>query len=102
MKLKLKLIKSKKLIIFQNIFQDQTLIIWKYSDKKWTSKCSNKKFDYPLWKLSWSDCGSYLAVTGGDNIVTVFSENIDGSYEEIVNINPETNIDKADELILDE
>jgi hypothetical protein len=69
-------------------------------DKKWIPKNCNKKFDYPLWKLSWSECGSYLAVSGGDNIVTIFSENVDGSYEELTNINPDGNNDNIDQMNL--
>jgi WD40 repeat protein len=48
--------------------------------------------------VSWSHCGSYLAVSGGDNLVTIFSENVDGSYEEISQINQENNIDNIDHL----
>jgi WD40 repeat protein len=51
----------------------------------------NKKFDFPLWKVSWSHCGSYLAVSGGDNSVYIFSENVDGTFEELSQINQENN-----------
>jgi len=66
-------------------------VIWKNIDKKWVKCPLNKKFDVPLWKVSWSHCGSYLAVSGGDNSVYIFSENVDGTFEELSQINQENN-----------
>ena len=48
-----------------------------------------------MWKVSWSHCGSYLAVSGGDNCVSVFSENVDGTFEEISQINQDNNVDHS-------
>lgn len=43
--------------------------------------------------MSWSHCGSYLAVSGGDNFVYIFSENVDGTFEELSQINQDNNVD---------
>lgn len=70
-------------------------------NKKWQSEPLAKKFDAPLWKVSWSHCGSYLAVSGGDNNVFIFSENVDGTFEELSQINQDVNNDISNnEMIL--
>jgi protein transport protein SEC13 len=33
-----------------------------------------------VWRVSWSPCGNLLAVSCGDNKVTVWKENMDGQW----------------------
>lgn len=75
--------------------EDETVIIWKLSqeDGKWKKNILNKKFNTPTWKVSWSNCSSYLAVSAGDNCVYLFKENVDGTWEEISSINQDGNSD---------
>lgn len=64
--------------------QDKTVRIWT-SDAKtpgnWSCKILN--FDVVLWRVSWSLSGNILAVSGGDNKVTLWKENLRGEWENI-------------------
>lgn len=73
--------------------EDENVLIWKYEDGKWKKSNLDKKFNTPTWKVSWSHCGSYLAVSAGDNCVYLFKENVDGTWEEMSQINQDGNID---------
>ena len=75
--------------------EDESVIIWKFEVNKWRKTHLNKKFNTPTWKVSWSHCGSYLAVSAGDNCVYLFKENVDGVWEEISQINQDGNIDPS-------
>ena len=43
----------------------------------------------PLWKVSWSQVGNMLAISGGDNQVRIMSENADGMWVQIQTVNEE-------------
>lgn len=73
--------------------EDESVLIWKCEDNKWKKTPLGKKFNSPTWKVSWSHCGSYLAVSAGDNCVYLFKENVDGLWEEFSQINQDGNID---------
>jgi protein transport protein SEC13 len=73
--------------------EDESVLIWKCEDNKWKKTALVKKFNTPTWKVSWSHCGSYLAVSAGDNCVYLFKENVDGQWEEFSQINQDGNID---------
>lgn len=64
--------------------QDKTVIIWS-QDKpgsKWTKKfLTEEKFPDVVWRANWSLSGNILAVSGGDNKVTLWRENLDGQWE---------------------
>jgi protein transport protein SEC13 len=38
-------------------------------------------FDTVLWRVSWSLSGNILAVSGGDNKVSLWKENLKGAAE---------------------
>ena len=40
-------------------------------------------FDEAVWRLSWSMSGNILAVTDGNNIVTLWKEGVDGQWAKI-------------------
>lgn len=44
----------------------------------------------PLWKVSWSQVGNMLAISGGDNQVRILSENANGEWVKIQLVNEET------------
>jgi len=41
----------------------------------------------PLWKVSWSQVGNLLAISGGDNQVHIMSEDTTGEWKEIQLVN---------------
>jgi protein transport protein SEC13 len=60
--------------------QDRRVIIWNSDDMStWTPTILNT-FDDVIWNVSWSLSGNVLAVSGGDNKVTLWKENIDGVW----------------------
>ena len=70
--------------------EDQKVKIWRKEDPnkdEWTSKEIN--FEYPVWKVSWSQVGNMLAASGGDNQVTILKENSSGEWEVVSKVNEE-------------
>lgn len=67
--------------------QDGRVIIWKNDGNttNWTPKVLNK-FDDVVWHVSWSLTGDILAVSGGDNKVSLWRENLDGQWVSISDV----------------
>jgi protein transport protein SEC13 len=63
--------------------QDKTVIIWtQEGNGPWQKKLlQTDKFPDVLWRVSWSLSGNVLAVSGGDNKVTLWKENLKGDWE---------------------
>lgn len=63
--------------------QDRTVIIWtQEGDGPWKKKLlRDEKFPDVVWRVSWSLSGNVLAVSGGDNKVTLWKENLKGEWE---------------------
>lgn len=40
-------------------------------------------FKVPVWRVSWSSTGSILAVSDGNNAVTLWKESLDGVWQQI-------------------
>eukprot|EP00708_Paratrimastix_pyriformis_P003868 GAFH01002672.1.p1 GENE.GAFH01002672.1~~GAFH01002672.1.p1 ORF type:complete len:316 (-),score=7.78 GAFH01002672.1:155-1072(-) len=60
--------------------QDKTVIIWTWADQ---SRSYNKcvlRFEEPVWKVSWSETGTVLAISSGDAQVSLYKENLDGQW----------------------
>jgi protein transport protein SEC13 len=61
--------------------QDKTAKIWTSTgDGEW-KLAKTLDFDTVLWRVSWSLSGNILAVSGGDNKVTLWKENLKGEWE---------------------
>lgn len=63
--------------------QDRTVLIWS-EDENGVWKCqplTAEKFPDVCWRASWSLSGNILAVSGGDNKVTLWKENLQGKWE---------------------
>lgn len=65
--------------------QDKTVKIWTNSTPdmapgSWTL-AKTLEFDAVLWRVSWSLSGNILAVSGGDNKVTLWKEDLKGNWE---------------------
>jgi protein transport protein SEC13 len=60
--------------------EDKKVKIWRKENpkEKYLGKDIEYEFSVPLWKVSWSQVGNLLAVSGGDNEVKVFKENTSG------------------------
>jgi len=54
--------------------EDEYVYLWTKKDDIWV-KTLLKKFNTPIWRVSWSQCGSYLAVSSADNSVYMFKVN---------------------------
>jgi len=62
--------------------QDGIVIIWNQAagSSNWTAK-TLPKFSDVIWRVSWSITGNILAVSGGDNKVTLWKENMNGEWQ---------------------
>ena len=68
--------------------QDKTVRIWTSSSSSSSSDPSGAEwkstvlhFDAVLWRVSWSLSGNVLAVSGGDNKVSLWKENLKGEWD---------------------
>jgi len=62
--------------------QDKTVKIWTSDPahpNEW--KATTLNFDAVLWRVSWSLSGNVLAVSGGDNKVSLWKENLKGEWD---------------------
>ncbi|KAK7102150.1 protein SEC13 homolog [Littorina saxatilis] len=68
--------------------QDCRVIIWTNdgTSNHWTSRVLNK-FSDVVWHVSWSVTGNILAVSGGDNKVTLWKESVEGQWTCISDVN---------------
>jgi len=67
--------------------QDKTVRIWTAdpsTPNEW--KCTTLEFDSVLWRVSWSLSGNILAVSQGDNKVSLWKENLSGTWESVQTI----------------
>ncbi|KAI8907253.1 WD40-repeat-containing domain protein [Gorgonomyces haynaldii] len=70
--------------------QDRTVIIWTQEDPKgpWNKRLLKQDpFPDVLWRVSWSTAGNILAVSCGDNKITLWKENVDGEFAQIGDVN---------------
>ena len=68
--------------------QDRTVLIWTQEKEgaPWTKKkigAEDFTFSDVVWRVSWSTSGTVLAVSSGDNKVTLWKENLDGVFEQV-------------------
>lgn len=69
--------------------QDCKVLIWTRDEStgvNWTPKLLNK-FSDVVWHVSWSVTGDILAVSGGDNKVTLWKEQKDGEWVCVSEVN---------------
>ncbi|KAJ3101668.1 GTPase-activating protein S13 [Phlyctochytrium planicorne] len=66
--------------------QDKTVLIWTQdaAGGAWSKKPLQKEaFPDVVWRVSWSTAGNILAVSCGDNKITLWKENLDGEYGQV-------------------
>lgn len=81
--------------------QDRRVIIWTSNDyTSWTPTILNV-FDDVIWNVSWSLTAGILAVSGGDNKVSLWRENTEGQWMCISETNKgQGNLNNADQRAL--
>lgn len=65
--------------------EDKTVIIWTQSDEDgdtWNQRLLNT-FEDPVWRVSWSLTGNILAVSSGDNTVSLWKASLDGTWSQV-------------------
>lgn len=74
--------------------QDKRVIVWTQDDdasaaaSEW-AKTELPPFSTPVWSVSWSPAGNVLAVASGDNNVTLWKEELDGSWRNVTEVTHE-------------
>ena len=63
--------------------QDKTVRIWTSDATAGSNQWDVKilEFEAPIWRVSWSLSGNVLAVSGADNKVSLWKENLRGEWE---------------------
>lgn len=65
--------------------QDKSVIIWTCEhNAQWARKII--PLDTVVWRVSWSLSGNVLAVSGGDNRVTLWKETLKGEWERVSSV----------------
>ncbi|CAN6834674.1 unnamed protein product [Brassica oleracea] len=69
--------------------QDGKVVIWTVGKEgeQWEGKVLND-FKAPVWRVSWSLTGNLLAVSDGNNNVTVWKEAVDGEWQQVTALEP--------------
>ena len=66
------------------------MLIWTQDKPQgpWTKRLLKPEpFPDVIWRTSWSTCGNILAVSGGDNKVSLWKENVDGEFAQVGDVN---------------
>ncbi|TPX51637.1 hypothetical protein SeMB42_g00087 [Synchytrium endobioticum] len=66
--------------------QDKLVFVWTqdHAAANWTRKLvKNEPFPDVVWRVSWSMAGNILAISSGDNKVSLWKENLKGDYSQI-------------------
>lgn len=61
--------------------EDKTVVIWVEDANGLWSKGKTLQFDNKVWRVSWSVMGNILAVSHGDNKVSLWKESVDGDWK---------------------
>jgi len=71
------------------------VIIWTQDpdSDSWSQK--ELLFSCVLWRVSWSVTGNILAVSGGDNLVTLWKQTLAGDWEQIGQLTEDSNSTKS-------
>mmetsp|Transcript_20097 Transcript_20097/g.29542 ORF Transcript_20097/g.29542 Transcript_20097/m.29542 type:complete len:380 (-) Transcript_20097:361-1500(-) len=64
--------------------EDRTVIVWTQTEAGglWQPILLHT-FDAPVWRVSWSITGNILAVSSGDNSVTLWKASLDGTWSQV-------------------
>ena len=72
--------------------EDRTVLIWTQNgrNEEWKATLLNT-FDAPVWRVSWSVTGHMLAVSSGDNDVTLWKAGLDGAWHKMSSVESDFN-----------
>lgn len=70
--------------------EDKSVIIWSQNEEGVWKKQEEIKFDYKVWRVSWSPMGNILAVSQGDNKVSLWKEAVDGKWQNLSSISEDS------------
>jgi len=64
--------------------EDRTVLIWTQNgqNEEWKAILLHT-FDSPVWRVSWSVTGHMLAVSSGDNDVSIWKAGVDGAWSQM-------------------
>jgi protein transport protein SEC13 len=67
--------------------QDKTVVIWKQLEAHgpWSAE-KLPEFPAPVWRVSWSVTGNILAVSCGNDSVTLWKENLARKWERVSHV----------------
>lgn len=68
--------------------EDQKVIVWEERDGAW-KKQQELPFEHKVWRVSWSVMGNILAVSQGDNKVSLWKETLDGKWSNLTALEEE-------------
>ena len=62
--------------------EDRTVVIWRQTSpgEDWIGT-PLEPFDQPVWRVSWSLTGNILAVSSGDNKVSIWKQALNKNWE---------------------
>jgi len=84
--------------IIASCSQDRRVIIWSSDNGQNFTPNVLHTFDDVVWHVSWSITGNILAVSGGDNKVTLWKETLEGEWVCISDVNSDGQpVDNADQ-----
>lgn len=66
--------------------EDKTVAIWQKEQGGTWRKSKELAFQHKVWRVSWSPMGCVLAVSQGDNRVSLWKEAIDGEWQNLSNL----------------
>jgi len=66
--------------------EDKSVIIWTEEPNGMFKKAHRLNFDHKVWRVSWSVMGNILAVSQGDNKVSLWKESLDGTWKNLTSV----------------
>lgn len=62
--------------------EDKTVLIWNFDGENWKSSVMHE-FQEPVWHVSWSVTGHLLAVSSGENTVSLWKKGLDNQWTQV-------------------
>ena len=75
--------------------EDHKVKIWRRIKEDEWQVVKEININTPAWKVSWSQVGNMLAVSGGDNQVLVYKEAPNGEWEVVSKVNEDGVLEDA-------
>jgi protein transport protein SEC13 len=66
--------------------EDNSVRIWKQGEAGGSWGCVTLSFDAPVWRVSWSITGGVLAVSAGDQSVSLWKEDLGGDWRKLSDV----------------